>query len=160
MSKHKLDEKTKNENSSWRRQEFGWRPGIQRPAAAMCIHFWVTIQCCFSKAKQGWVPACRRAGRCCNITWCKGGVLLQRCFPQNSGERMMRLVINFLPNQILPLSCFAVISFGLVTLHSFPFSREVRMVNLLRQPAAEEPSCWLLASQLAAEGNESSAAGS
>lgn len=118
---------------------------------------------CFPNTKQGWVSVRRRAGRCCNGTRCEGEVLLHPRFPQSGGERMAWLGINFLPDRVLPLSYFAVISFGFVTLHSaqlFSSSREDRTVNVLQQPAAEEPSCWLLASQPAAEGNESSAAGS
>lgn len=49
-----------------------------------------------------------------------GSVLLQECLPKNSGEWMMWLVINFLLNQILLLSCFAVIFWGVgsTTQHS------------------------------------------
>lgn len=52
----------------------------------------------------------------------------------------MQLIVNFLPKQILPLSHFAIVSFVLITLQS-SFSREVRTVDLLWQPAVEEPSC-------------------
>lgn len=79
---------------------------------------------CFPNTKQGWVPVRRRAGRCCNGTRREGEVLLHPRFPQSSGERMAWLGINFLPDRVLPLSYFAVISFGLVTLHSFSLQAE------------------------------------
>lgn len=53
---------TTSKKNPWRRQEFGWRLRIQKPPAALCIHFWVAIWCCFPNMKQGWVSAHRRAG--------------------------------------------------------------------------------------------------